>query len=52
MVNEAALCLAEGVVASPDNVDFGMILGTGWAPFRGGPLRYADALGADVTPMH
>lgn len=45
MVNEAARCLDEGVVASPEDVDFGMILGTGWAPFRGGPLRYADSLG-------
>jgi len=46
MVNEAARCLAEDVVASPEDVDFGMILGTGWAPFRGGPLRYADSLGS------
>jgi 3-hydroxyacyl-CoA dehydrogenase/enoyl-CoA hydratase/3-hydroxybutyryl-CoA epimerase len=45
MINEAARCLAEGVVAAPEDVDFGMILGTGWAPFRGGPLRHADSLG-------
>jgi hypothetical protein len=45
MVNEAARVLAEGVVESPEDVDFGMIMGTGWAPFRGGPLRHADALG-------
>jgi 3-hydroxyacyl-CoA dehydrogenase/enoyl-CoA hydratase/3-hydroxybutyryl-CoA epimerase len=45
MINEAARVLAEGVVDSPDDVDFGMIMGTGWAPFRGGPLRYADTLG-------
>ncbi|MBC8008640.1 MAG: hypothetical protein H7067_00915 [Burkholderiales bacterium] len=44
-LNEAARCLAERVVASPEDVDFSMILGTGWAPFRGGPLRYADSLG-------
>jgi len=62
MVNEAARCLAERVVAAPEDVDFGMILGTGWAPFRGGPLRYADsrettevfirleALARDVAP--
>ncbi len=49
MINEAARCLAEDVVASPEDVDFGMILGTGWAPFRGGPLRYADSLGAAVV---
>ena len=47
MINEAARVLAEGVVDSPEDVDFGMIMGTGWAPFRGGPLRYADSLGAD-----
>ena len=45
-INEAARVLAEGVVESPEDVDFGMIMGTGWAPFRGGPLRYADTLGA------
>ncbi|MBW0000401.1 MAG: enoyl-CoA hydratase/isomerase family protein [Verrucomicrobia bacterium] len=45
MVNEAARCLEEGVVQSPDDVDFGMIMGTGWAPFRGGPLKYADSVG-------
>ena len=45
MVNEAARVLEEGVVEAPEDVDFGMIFGTGWAPFRGGPLRYADTLG-------
>ncbi|HEY0793241.1 MAG TPA: 3-hydroxyacyl-CoA dehydrogenase NAD-binding domain-containing protein [Chthoniobacterales bacterium] len=45
MVNEAARCLEEQVVAEPEDVDFGMIMGTGWAPFRGGPLRFADAAG-------
>ena len=45
MVNEAARVLEEGVVEAPEDVDFGMIMGTGWAPFRGGPLRYADARG-------
>ncbi len=50
MVNEAARCLEEEVVSAPEDVDFGMIFGTGWAPFRGGPLRYADARGvADVV---
>ncbi|MDF3058627.1 MAG: fadB [Rariglobus sp.] len=49
MVNEAARCLAEDVIASPEDADFGMILGTGWAPFRGGPLRYADSLGASTV---
>ncbi|HEX3446594.1 MAG TPA: 3-hydroxyacyl-CoA dehydrogenase NAD-binding domain-containing protein [Chthoniobacterales bacterium] len=45
MVNEAARCLAEKVVSEPADVDFAMIMGTGWAPFRGGPLRYADSIG-------
>jgi 3-hydroxyacyl-CoA dehydrogenase/enoyl-CoA hydratase/3-hydroxybutyryl-CoA epimerase len=45
MVNEAARCLAEKVVDTPADADFGMVAGTGFAPFRGGPLRYADALG-------
>lgn len=45
MVNEAARCLEEGVVTAPEDVDFAMIMGTGWAPFRGGPLRYADSIG-------
>jgi len=45
MVNEAARCLAEKTVATAADVDFGMVMGTGFAPFRGGPLRYADALG-------
>jgi 3-hydroxyacyl-CoA dehydrogenase/enoyl-CoA hydratase/3-hydroxybutyryl-CoA epimerase len=50
MINEAARCLAEGVVGAPEEVDFALVLGTGWAPFRGGPLRYADARGvAEIT---
>jgi len=45
MVNEAARCLEEGVVGSPEDADYGMILGTGFAPFRGGPLRFAEHFG-------
>jgi len=45
MVNEAARCVEEEVVDSPEDVDYGMILGTGFAPFRGGPLRYAEHFG-------
>ena len=45
MVNEAARCLAEKVISDPADVDFAMIMGAGWAPFRGGPLRYADSVG-------
>jgi 3-hydroxyacyl-CoA dehydrogenase/enoyl-CoA hydratase/3-hydroxybutyryl-CoA epimerase len=45
MVNEAARCLEEKVVETPQDVDLGMIMGTGFPPFRGGLLRYADAYG-------
>lgn len=45
MVNEAAMCLEEKVVATPEDADYGMILGTGFAPHRGGPLRYAEHFG-------
>jgi len=47
MINEAAMCLAEGLVRRPADVDVGMIFGTGFPPFRGGLLRYADARGID-----
>ncbi len=46
MINEASRCLDEKVVASASEVDLGMIMGTGFPPFRGGLLRYADTLGA------
>jgi 3-hydroxyacyl-CoA dehydrogenase/enoyl-CoA hydratase/3-hydroxybutyryl-CoA epimerase len=46
MVNEAAACLAEGLVTDAGTIDLAMVLGTGWAPHRGGPLRYADDWGA------
>lgn len=46
MLNEAARCVEEGVVETAGDVDFAMVTGTGWAPFRGGPLRYVDSLGA------
>ena len=45
MVNEAAACLGESVTASAGDIDLAMVMGTGWAPFLGGPLRYADSLG-------
>jgi 3-hydroxyacyl-CoA dehydrogenase / enoyl-CoA hydratase / 3-hydroxybutyryl-CoA epimerase len=45
MVNEAARCVEEGVVDSAEDSDYGMILGTGFAPFRGGPLRFAEYFG-------
>jgi 3-hydroxyacyl-CoA dehydrogenase / enoyl-CoA hydratase / 3-hydroxybutyryl-CoA epimerase len=45
MINEAAKCLEAGIVAEAWMVDLAMVLGTGFAPFRGGPLRTADTLG-------
>src|SRR6202011_88725 len=45
MVNEAARCVEENVVASPEGADYGMILGTGFPPHRGGPLRFAEHFG-------
>ncbi|MEM7466344.1 MAG: 3-hydroxyacyl-CoA dehydrogenase NAD-binding domain-containing protein [Pseudomonadota bacterium] len=41
LLNEAVACLREGVVSDADLVDVGMVFGTGFAPFRGGPLQYA-----------
>ena len=46
MVNEAVACLHEGVVSDADLLDAGVIFGTGFAPFRGGPLKYARDRGA------
>eukprot|EP00760_Papus_ankaliazontas_P001044 PhM_4_TR10363/c1_g1_i1/m.27448/K01782/fadJ; 3-hydroxyacyl-CoA dehydrogenase / enoyl-CoA hydratase / 3-hydroxybutyryl-CoA epimerase len=46
MVNEATLILQEGICERPEDVDIGMVWGTGFAPFRGGLLQYADHRGA------
>ncbi len=45
MLNEAFACLREGVIDNPDLLDAGMIFGTGFAPFRGGPIHYAKSQG-------
>lgn len=50
MVNEAMACLDDGVVDDRDLLDAGVIFGTGFAPFRGGPIRYAMDCGvADIV---
>ena len=48
-VNEAAHCLGDQVVDDPDLIDGGVIFGTGFAPFRGGPLHYAQQRGVDAV---
>lgn len=47
MINEAVASLADKVVTSADMLDAGVIFGTGFAPFRGGPLHYARERGID-----
>ena len=46
MLNEAARAVGEGVVRSPRDGDIGALFGFGFPPFRGGPLRHVDDLGA------
>jgi 3-hydroxyacyl-CoA dehydrogenase / enoyl-CoA hydratase / 3-hydroxybutyryl-CoA epimerase len=47
LLNEAVSCLHEGVVSDADMLDAGMIFGTGFAPFRGGPMAYANTRGVE-----
>lgn len=46
-LNEAVACLREGVVEDADLLDAGMVFGTGFAPFRGGPIRHARERGVE-----
>ncbi|HUH90197.1 MAG TPA: 3-hydroxyacyl-CoA dehydrogenase NAD-binding domain-containing protein, partial [Lysobacter sp.] len=48
MLNEAVACLHDGVVADAELLDAGVIFGTGFAPFRGGPIQYIRETGADA----
>ena len=54
MSNVCVACLREGIVDNPDTVDGAMIFGTGYAPFRGGPLNYARTRGPEnvVETLH
>ena len=45
LVNESLQCLHEGIVEDPDLLDAGIVLGTGFAPFHGGPMQYAATSG-------
>ena len=49
MIGEAIRCLEEGVIASPGDGDTAGILGLGFPPFRGGPFRHVDAVGAGTV---
>jgi len=51
MLNEAVACLAEGVVEDADLLDAGVIFGTGFAPFRGGPIQYIRSTGIHALHM-
>jgi len=52
MVNEAARVLDEGIVRRASDVDLGMIMGTGFPPFRGGLLRFADTIHTRTILSH
>jgi 3-hydroxyacyl-CoA dehydrogenase/enoyl-CoA hydratase/3-hydroxybutyryl-CoA epimerase len=45
MINESAYCLQEHIITNPEYLDMAMIIGTGFPPFRGGVLKYADTIG-------
>ena len=51
-INEAAYMIQEGICDRPQDMDLAMIYGTGFPPYRGGILRYADAWGINNVYQH
>ena len=49
LIHSAVACLEQGVVETPRDVDLALVLGTGFPPFRGGPLRHADSVGIPIV---
>lgn len=47
LINEAVACYQDGIVDSADMIDAGVVFGTGFAPFRGGPMHYIESRGAE-----
>ena len=52
IIRECKLCLYDGIVESADLIDSGIIFGTGFAPFRGGPLHYSDETNKEITKQY